>query len=211
MTARRERGSRPRWRAVRAAAARVALRHRRTDGQRGAVIVEFALVLPLLVSLTFGIVEFSSAYHASSTLSDATRAGGRVGSALATEPTYAQRVADAVAAALQTLPADEPQELWIYKANANGYPGTGNDFSTCAARCIRYLWQPATKSFDTASPQGGGWAAGTHQVCNQPFDEIGVYVKMRHAFVTRLFGTTVTLDDHAVFRFEPVPSSVCAP
>ncbi len=184
---------------------------RRARGERGAVIVEFALVLPLLVSLTFGIVEFSSAYHASSTIADATRAGGRVGSALATESTYASRIADAVAATLQTLPADEPQELWIYRANAQGYPGSGTGFTTCAANCIRYQWNPSTRTFDTSSPSGGGWAASTHQVCTQPFDELGVYVRARHAFVTRLFGTIVTLRDHSVFRFEPVPSSVCSP
>lgn len=183
----------------------------RARGERGAVIVEFALVLPLLVSLTFGIVEFSSAYHASSTIADATRAGGRVGSALATESTYAVRIAEAVAATLQTLPADEPQELWIYKANAQGYPGSGTGFTACGANCIRYQWNPATREFDTSSPSGGGWPASAHQVCTQPFDELGVYVRARHAFVTRLFGTTVTLRDHSVFRFEPVPTSVCAP
>jgi hypothetical protein len=36
-------------------------------------------------------------------------------------------------------------------------------------------------------------------------------VKMNHAFATGLFGATVTLQDHSVFRFEPVPTSVCAP
>jgi hypothetical protein len=35
-------------------------------------------------------------------------------------------------------------------------------------------------------------------------------VKIRHDFLTGLFGATIDLDDHSVFRFEPTPSAVCA-
>jgi hypothetical protein len=179
-------------------------------GERGAVVIEFAIILPLLITITFGIVEYSDAFHDSAITSDAARAGGRVGSALATTPGYTTSIVDAVNAALSTLPADSPQELWIYKANANGYPGAGTDFSSCASSCIKYVWNAATKSFNTGAPQGGGWPASSHQVCTQPFDELGVYVKINHKFVTGLFGASVTLTDHSVFRFEPVPTSVCS-
>ena len=37
-----------------------------------------------------------------------------------------------------------------------------------------------------------------------------MYVKLDHKFVTKLFGASVTLTDHAVFRFEPVASSQCS-
>ena len=168
-------------------------------------------MLPLLITITFGIIEFSSAYHDSATAADATRAGGRVGSAMATNPAYATTIASAVSAALSTVPSDAPQELWIYKANANGYPGSGTNFSSCAANCIKYPWNSATKSFDTTRPSGGGWPASSQQVCTQPFDSLGVYLKMTHKFVTGLFGPSLTLTDHSVFRLEPVPTSVCAP
>jgi Flp pilus assembly protein TadG len=182
---------------------------RRPD-EGGSVLIEFAIILPLLVTITFGIVEFSSAYHDSAAVADAARAGGRVGSASATKAGYTTDVVNAVDSALQSLPANAPQELWIYKANSNGYPGTGTGFSSCATSCIKYVWNSAAQAFDTGSPQGGGWAASTHQVCNQPFDEIGVYVKIKHTFVTGLFGTGLTLTDHSVFRFEPVPNAACA-
>jgi Flp pilus assembly protein TadG len=189
---------------------RLVRRARSQRGERGAVVLEFAIILPLLITITFGIVEFSDAFHDSAITSDAARAGGRVGSALATNPAYTTSIVDAVNAALSTLPADSPQELWIYKANVNGYPGAGTSFSSCAANCIRYLWNTNTKSFDAGAPLGGGWPASTHQVCTQPFDELGVYVKINHKFVTGLFGANVTLTDHSVFRFEPVPTSVCS-
>jgi Flp pilus assembly protein TadG len=49
---------------------------RRRD--RGAAVVEFALVLPLLVLLVFGIAEFGRAYSIQTTLSGAARDGVRV-------------------------------------------------------------------------------------------------------------------------------------
>jgi hypothetical protein len=183
-------------------------RLRAPRAERGAVLVEFAIILPLLMTITFGIIEFSGAYHDSAIASDAVRAGGRVGSALATQPGYSDSVVQAVDAAFATLPSDSPQELWIYKANANGYPGTGNGFTACGANCIKYVWNSSTQSFGAAG--GGGWPASTHQVCTEPYDEIGVYVKINHAFFTGFFGASVTITDHSVFRFEPVPSSVCS-
>jgi hypothetical protein len=190
--------------------ARLARRSRTPRGERGAVLVEFAIILPLLITITFGIIEYSDAFHDSAVTSDAARAGGRVGSALGTNPNYATSIAGAVSAALSTLPDDSPQELWIYKANENGYPGSGNNFSSCAANCIKYVWNSNTQAFDTGNPEGGGWPASSQQVCTQPFDELGVYVKVNHKFVTALFGASVTLTDHSVFRFEPVPTSVCS-
>ncbi len=187
---------------------RLVRRARTPRGERGAVLVEFAIILPLLLTITFGIIEFSGAYHDSAIASDAARAGGRVGSALATQNGYASSVVDAVDAAFATLPPGAPQELWIYKANGNGYPGTGNSFNTCGANCIKYVWNSSTKAF--GSPQGGGWPASTHQVCTEPYDEIGVYVKIDHTFFTGFFGPSVTITDHSVFRFEPVPTSVCS-
>ena len=186
------------------------MRRRQAERQRGAVLVETVVVLPLVLLLVFGIIEWSSAYHDSSVASDAARAGGRIASAQARNPDYATNAAASVAAALTTLPSDEPQEMWIYKANSNGYPGTASDFSSCNTNCIKYTWNSSTKQFNTAAPQGGGWPAANQQVCTQPFDQIGIYVKIQHNFVTKMFGASITLTDHSVFRFEPTPSAVCS-
>lgn len=45
---------------------------------RGAAAVEFALVLPILLLLVIGILEFGRAYHVQTTLSNAARDGVRV-------------------------------------------------------------------------------------------------------------------------------------
>jgi Flp pilus assembly protein TadG len=45
--------------------------------ERGAAMVEFAIVLPLLVTLVFGIIEFGRAYNAQISLTHAAREGAR--------------------------------------------------------------------------------------------------------------------------------------
>jgi Flp pilus assembly protein TadG len=45
--------------------------------ERGAAAVEFALVLPILIMLLFGIIEFGRGYHAKVELTGAVREGAR--------------------------------------------------------------------------------------------------------------------------------------
>ena len=50
----------------------------RSRDERGASVVEFALIVPLLVVLVLGIVEFGHAFQVQGTLSAAAREGARV-------------------------------------------------------------------------------------------------------------------------------------
>lgn len=50
----------------------------RLRGERGASAVEFAFIVPLLLSLVLGIAEFGSAFQVQGTLSAAAREGVRV-------------------------------------------------------------------------------------------------------------------------------------
>lgn len=50
---------------------------RRMRSERGAAIVEFALVVPILILLVFGIVEFGRVFYIQSTISGAAREGAR--------------------------------------------------------------------------------------------------------------------------------------
>lgn len=49
----------------------------RRNRERGAAAVEFALILPILIMLVFGVVEFGRAYNAKVTLTHAAREGVR--------------------------------------------------------------------------------------------------------------------------------------
>jgi Flp pilus assembly protein TadG len=69
-------------------------------GERGQALVEFAIVLPLLLLLLLGIVDFARAWNVYEVLTDAAREGARI--AVVDQPaTTEQDVRDAIVAAGQ--------------------------------------------------------------------------------------------------------------
>ena len=51
----------------------------RIKNQKGAALVEFAIVLPLLLVLVFGMIEFSIMFYDKSVITNASREGARAG------------------------------------------------------------------------------------------------------------------------------------
>ena len=88
-------------------------RHRRTEGahplppsrERGAGLAEFALVMPVLLMILFGIIEFGFAFGRSQAIAAAAREGGRLASLSSTSPT---EVSDRVDEALGSTTFDGP-------------------------------------------------------------------------------------------------------
>jgi Flp pilus assembly protein TadG len=66
------------------------------QSERGQTAVEFALVLPLLCLLLFGVIQFGIVFNNYETLTDATRAGGR-------QAILIRLAASTPAAAIQTV------------------------------------------------------------------------------------------------------------
>ena len=102
--------------------------------------------------------------------------------------------------------------MWIYRANDKGYPGADGltTFSTCTTKCISYQWVPARGRSTPPRPAASGWVSTTQKACSPAdWDSVGVYVKLRHKYITKLFGATIDLTDHAVFRLEPAPTQLC--
>ena len=95
--------------------------------ERGAAAVEFALVLPILIVVLFGIVEFGRAYNAQITLTHAAREGAR---ALAVGHTVAEaktRVDDA-ATPLSLDPADVTPVGTVTPSGSDAYScNVGNE------------------------------------------------------------------------------------
>jgi Flp pilus assembly protein TadG len=176
------------------------------------VLVEAVIVIPILMMITLGIIEYGGAYREDATVATASRTGARTASALpkfdfgcAAGPTCNDAgltTASAVASALQSLGSTAPQQVWIYDVATQG--GGPPNFASCT-NCVGYNWVPSSKSFSTTK-LGTGWLGTNQYACPgtaTPIDQIGVYVRATHTAITRMFGGNRTLTGTTIMRFEP--------
>jgi hypothetical protein len=197
--------------------------------RRGVVIVEAAFVAPLLLLIVFGIVEMALLMRDDNALSAVVREGGRsAASAVVDEPTTLRRAsqfcaspscspdrapawADAVATAIGradgTTAGRAIEELWIYEANAEGYPGRPGTtaFRSCVTECLVYRWSEEHQTFDYVS---GSWSTDAGSDCADAHRSVGVYARRTHSFLSGIFSSGVEISDHAVFSLAAACGSV---
>lgn len=194
---------------------RTASRMRRTNRRdsRGVAAVEAAIVLPLIMLVTFAVIEFGLIFSTESTTSSSTSAGVRSASSdvpLAADPAAAfDRVRDEV---VDTLDAATglavPQELWIYRADTGGGPVGSPGFDACAVDCRRYTWTGSDFAY-----AGGTWAAPDACIvggAGAGLATVGVYLEVRHDLISGLLFDSITIEEHSEALFEPLPSDQCS-
>lgn len=206
-----------------------AARARQSRGERGAVAVETALLTPLMLVILLGIIEIPMLIRDYVAVTTTARVGVRVASAspdagpctpnpadetpcpAGQVPQFAQLAADAIARSGTALPKESIRYILVFKANADGYPGTLSSLPTSCAgisQCVAYTWRPAANAFRYSS---GTWQSSTVNACFPAnLDSVGVQVVADHAFLSGLLGSTMTMTDHVVMNFEPLPSDRCA-
>lgn len=91
--------------------------------ERGAAAVEFALILPVLLIMVLGMLEFSRAYNTQISLSNAAREGARV---MAIHDDSDQAIEAAIAAAPSVSPAIGAGDVTISPASCS--PGDQIEF-----------------------------------------------------------------------------------
>lgn len=94
---------------------RTAISRRTATHERGAAAVEFALVLPVLILLVLGVIEFSRVYNVQISLSNAAREGART-MAIQNDPVGA-KLAASLAAPSVSNPALAPGNVTVSPAN----------------------------------------------------------------------------------------------
>jgi len=108
----------------------------------GAVAVETALVMTVLVTLLFGIVDSSFLFKDSVSVSTAARAGARMGASQPRVSNFAQAAADQVTNSLSDLNPALLQAVWVYKTTSTGasagLPDSGS-FASCTT-CVKFIW-----------------------------------------------------------------------
>jgi hypothetical protein len=199
--------------------------------ERGATLIEFALIVPLLLLLVFGIIEFGFVFNADSNVNQAARAGGRTAAILSTDPQMGFRAAEAAANSLGIEPASIVGTPTVCVGRFD--PSTPN-------ACTQNVTQVSLVHLGTAGspvwtvqngndapgvyPANDGWPLSQrHFGCaqnSQPgtYDKVVVHVSIKHKLIIPglfsgfLGGTnTPTVSATSVFQLEPVPSNSCAP
>jgi hypothetical protein len=83
------------------------------------------------------------------------------------------------------------------------------------ANCVRFTWQPLANGGTGAFRYANGtWNSASISACfpgtpAAALDRVGVYMNATHKMMTGLFGTTLTITDHATFDFEPLATGQC--
>jgi len=99
---------------------------RHPHAQRGAAAVEFALVLPILLLVFFGIVELSLAMYNKTILTNASREGARAGIVLSSPKMTESQIRDVVLAytngALLSLGSSTPPTVTVAQSSPASFP-----------------------------------------------------------------------------------------
>ena len=181
----------------------------RPGRERGAVAIEAAFVLPIMVMLGIGILTFGQAYSDASITSGSTRTGARLASAIYAPATDKDAAAASILAAIQSdlanLRSATPVEVWVYKADpTTGLPPSGG-FTTCSGACMRWRWDTATSAF---LARQGSWTQPNG--CGQQTDYVGVWIKANLNLNTAFFGSrTITVTQRTTMRIEPIITTLC--
>lgn len=162
-------------------------------GDRGAVLVEFAFVLPILAMLLFGVVSAGMAWNQNLALGHGARIGARYAATLPTTD-YATMDAYLDAVAARVVASSE-----------------GNLDSGIAGRivCVAYVYPAGTTSLDRtrSRTETGSGVTRSDSPCfsdGQTSTERRVQVSSQRSatFETGLWSRTITLQQQIVFRYE---------
>ena len=181
---------------------------------RGAVMVEAAITLPVLMLLLFGLLEYGLLFRTSLSMSDAVRSGARVAVAQPRTTGYHLSAAAAVSGTLSSarIPEDQIGMMVVYRADprTGGLKGGGafpSHIEACNTHCWKFDWDAGTDQYVPRPTPS--WSASSQFACGTELttDYLGVYIKVTHRFVTEMLQDEETLTERTVMRLEPLSST----
>lgn len=197
----------------------------RRDRERGATLVEAALVTIPFMMVVFAILEFGLAFRTDLTVNNASQRATRAASVGGRAPAADFQIIDAVKDGLDDGGMEAVERVIVYRATGpddpvpagclaitnpvgpNGVSGSCNVYGPDALNDPLVLpdgtdnpaWQCATGARDEA------WCPTTRAVSFSlgPRDYVGVYVETTHEFITGFFGADLQIEANSVSRLEP--------
>lgn len=172
--------------------------------EKGATLVEAAVVFPLMFLIIFAVAEFGLAFKDWLTVSHAAREGARAGATYGDDSAADYLILLDVGRHLGPA-AVQVEKVRIYDADN---PGTGTNYDyTPAANCAGPTccdWTPCPNP-DLPSPPYAvpGWNPTTRDVALPNTSTLGVEVKYTHEWITGLFNDSSVFTSVVEYHLEP--------
>jgi hypothetical protein len=186
------------------------LRRRRARGERGAVLVEATLVLPLMMMIVWGIIEFGFGWKDKMTVETAAMSGARTAANLGNDPLADYNALKTTVSALSGVPAANIDYIVIFNAanpiTTNCAAGTPSSVGT--SQCNVYLpstfaWPSSSFGCGSGKPDNNWCPIGRSQT-QATASYVGVYVRIHRPLITSEFGSSIpSITATAVSRVEP--------
>ena len=186
----------------------------RARSERGSVVVESALALPLFLLLIFGTMEFGLAFRSYLTLTNATRDAARFASTLGRDADADYQTVNEIVGNIVGMNAGTIQKIIIFKATGPTSTTESGALAACRTSsvlglCNTYLagnisTDPSAYGCNYTSPDRY-WCPDSRKVnSSDPPDYIGLYVEVQHKGLTGVVGLTRNFSDEFILRIEPV-------
>lgn len=191
---------------------------KRGRGEQGAVLVEFAFLLPVLALLVFGILEFGMAWQDKLTVQTGVRTGVRVGSTAGNVADADKNILLGVGAVLNDIGFANVNWVVVYKSSStdgvtpaacltptpHSVSGSCNAYSGAQLHQVVDATAPASWFGCGVGSLDSSWCPTSRQSIQAVGnDYLGVWVNADHPSLTGFFGASLTMTDSAVMRLEP--------
>jgi hypothetical protein len=194
------------------------------ERQRGAVLVEAALLTPIVLLLVFGTMEMGYAFYGKLTVNHMSVAGARAASGGANDVLSDYHMLEAVEDAATGMASSDISLIVVYRAATSddrvpsGCLTSSITDSPSVRGCNRYTAADldlAESEFGCVGPPGptikvdSYWCPTDRKSAlladagNGPPDYVGVYVKAEYHNLFGLFGETFTFTSDTVIKIEP--------
>jgi Flp pilus assembly protein TadG len=185
--------------------------------EKGAALVEFAFIVPLLALLAFGTLEVGYQWRFAHEAVGSSRAGARVGAGLGDDPTTDFYILSSIRASLESAGMlGKLQRVIVYQATTQGSPPSTCLAATPTGACNVYNASMITSSLQVTSFHATsgcytgtaadaplkGWCPSS-RITNQPTaDYVGVRLVLNSAAMTGMY-PAYTITRESVMRMEP--------
>jgi hypothetical protein len=166
---------------------------------RGATLVEAAVVLPLLFLVIFALVEFGWAFKDSLSVGHGAREAARAGATFGNDPYTNFLVLQEIEEVMDPVGIADGLRVRIY----NPVSGAGDNYVFTDGYAFGCDWVPCPDPDAGSFYNVPSWNPANRDVSAPFTDRIGVEVTFSHQWITRLFATTTDLSKDVDFQIEP--------